>query len=481
MKLKYLFALPILALALAGCDEIEYSDAKPVENPQLPGITQDDFSVTPASSLGGLMNLEALSSQTDNPDEYMIELYTINVLTENLPESAVVTGGLQLSTTEDFANPFNIDNVSVADGVASAPLSSFTYIRSQMFGKDPREYTVYYRIPVYVTLNGGEYKIGDKNYYFCDGDDFQQEGVDPGYVVEEAYYLLGPAGTNLSSAVKFNHSGYNVYDDTNFNLVAEFTEGNTTWIIVPESAYKAANGGTPDASKLYGPTTAVALTGVLNLGGQAGTVDPGKYKFNINMSTLEYTISPVTYPAYVSTPGSVNGWAWDESNWLAYTESKGANLGAAVLKDEFKFCTDKGTWYGISGDLVTDNGTISGSLSDADAPNIPVGHGLYWIVYRSDEETFTMTEVTSLGVIGDFNGWGGQTNLTPSEDFYTWTGELSIPADADGWKIRINDNWDMNYGGSFTDMVVDGENFHYSGTFKITVDFHGNYPVITVE
>ena len=66
MKFKYLFALPIIATALMGCDEIEMSDAKPVENPQLPSITQNDFTVTAESALSGL-NLEALNAATDDP------------------------------------------------------------------------------------------------------------------------------------------------------------------------------------------------------------------------------------------------------------------------------------------------------------------------------------------------------------------------------------------------------------------------------
>lgn len=81
MKLKYLYLLPIFATALIGCDEIEMSDAKPVENPQLPAITQSDFSVTPSAALQNGINLDELASQTESPETYIWCNYTPSMLT----------------------------------------------------------------------------------------------------------------------------------------------------------------------------------------------------------------------------------------------------------------------------------------------------------------------------------------------------------------------------------------------------------------
>lgn len=316
MKLRYLFALPILATALMGCDEIEYSDAKPVENPQLPGITEADFSITPASALVNGINLEELSTQTDDPKTYMVELYKINVLTDALPESAELNGSIQLALSEDFENAFDLTDIKTVDGVVSVPLSSLIYTRGTMISaKDPREYTIYYRVPVYVELNGGQYKLGSKDFYYNDGDSFQEEGVYPGYTVEEAYYLLGPKGTELDSAVKFDHSGYNIYDDTIFTVTALFSEGNDSWLIIPESAYNAAlSSGSLNSANVYGTDDAEALEGVLELGGAAGKVESGyKYEFSINLSTLAYTISQKPLltlgdPTGIYLRGGMNDW-----------------------------------------------------------------------------------------------------------------------------------------------------------------------------
>lgn len=467
MKLRYLYALPLLAIALMGCDEIEMSDAKPVENPQLPEISQNDFSVTPAASLTNGLDLEALSAMTDDPTTYMVELYTINVLTENLPDGAVLSGGFELADATDFSNPFNVTDLQITEGVVSAPLSSLIYTRSTMFGKDPRPYTVYYRIPVYVTLDGGQYKLGDKDYYYNDGDSFTEEGVDPGYTVEETYYLLGPAGTDLASAIEFNHSGYNIYDDTIFNLTAKFEEGCDTWLVVPLSAYEAASNGSVNAADCYGPEDAVALEGTLNLGGKAGKLTAGKkYSFSINLSTLEYNIHEIADFDNLYTPGSSNDWSQENSQML-FTSNNEEYMGFAYLTSEFKF-TSAPNWDGQNFGAGDEAGTLS---TGGDSGNLTVeSAGLYWCDVNIDALTYTLTEVTSISMIGDFNEWGGDVEMTPSEDFLTWTGTLTLEA-AGGWKFRVNNDWAVNLGGSLTDLVPNGDNINGEpGTFTVTLD-----------
>lgn len=316
MKIKYLYALPILATALMGCDEIEMSDAKPVENPQLPPVTQTDFAINASSSLTQGINLDELNKQTDDPSKFMVELYTIEVLTETLPEGAVISGQIQFGNTKDFDPAFNLSDVVTTNGVVSVPLSSLLQTRAEMISAvDPREYTIYYRIPVYVTLDGGQYKLGDKDFYYNNGENFEESGVDPGYTIEEAYYLLGPNGTDISTAIKFDDSGYNIYENSDFTVTAMFAKGNTSWVIVPESAYlEAKESGKLNYENVYGPADPAALTGNLNLGGKPGTVnDDAKYVFSFNARTLAYTITErpkmqLGDPTNVYIQGTMNGW-----------------------------------------------------------------------------------------------------------------------------------------------------------------------------
>lgn len=464
MKLRYLLALPILATALMGCDEIEYSDAKPVENPQLPAITENDFTVAPSSALTGGMNLETLKSQASDPDTYMVPLYSVTVNTEALPESATLTGDIEFSVSPDFENPFNITDVVIEDGVASVPLSSLIYTRGTMFGKDPRPYNVYYRIPVYVNLDGGQYKLGNKDFYYCDANTFTQEGVNPGYTVEEAYYLVGPKGNEVSTAIKFNHSEYNIYDDAIFTVTAKFEEGHSSWVIVPQSVYEAANGGVPDASKVYGPQDATSLEGVLELGGAAGNLEAGnKYDFSINLSTLKYTISPIADFDYLYTPGDANGWS-QLSSQLLYTNDYVKYEGFAYLSGGFKF-TSAPDWDGQNfgqGEKENEISTTGGNIN-VETP------GLYWCEVNINEMTYSLTPIDAVSMIGDFNNWGGDVELTPSDDYLTWTGTLETTGG--GWKFRMNNDWPINLGGSEDNLVINGDNLsNDAGTYTVTLN-----------
>jgi len=68
------------------------------------------------------------------------------------------------------------------------------------------------------------------------------------------------------------------------------------------------------------------------------------------------------------------------------------------------------------------------------------------------------------------NDWAAQEALAPSEDFLTWTGDVTFKG-ADEWKFRMNDNWDLgiNLGGSEANLVVDGGNLVAPGAGMYTV------------
>ena len=50
------------------------------------------------------------------------------------------------------------------------------------------------------------------------------------------------------------------------------------------------------------------------------------------------------------------------------------------------------------------------------------------------------------------------------------------------WKLRINDNWDYNFGGELVAPEFNGANFTESpGACHVVVNFTGNWPVIDVQ
>jgi hypothetical protein len=152
---------------------------------------------------------------------------------------------------------------------------------------------------------------------------------------------------------------------------------------------------------------------------------------------------------------------------MLYTSNYADYQGYAHLNGDFKF-TNAPDWnhvnYGSAGEGLL---TTDGSAGNISAP----ADGLYWCQVNTAALTYSITQVTTYGVIGGFNSWGAQENLTPSADFLTWTGTVTIGA-GDEWKFRANDNWDINLGGSLDNLTPGGDNIKTTeaGTYKITLD-----------
>ena len=180
---------------------------------------------------------------------------------------------------------------------------------------------------------------------------------------------------------------------------------------------------------------------------------------------------------YLCTPGDANGWSQSASSWLRYNEGKEYNCGALLASGKLKF-TDGDSWDDDK--TWGDDGTVSGLLAQP-GENIDVASsGLYWAIANIDEGTYSIVPVTSVGIVGGLNGWSESNpiELTSNADQSVWSGDVDLTGD---WKIVINYSWDSNYGGSIDEPVVDGGNFSgYEGSYHVSVDFSGNYPMITL-
>lgn len=134
---------------------------------------------------------------------------------------------------------------------------------------------------------------------------------------------------------------------------------------------------------------------------------------------------------------------------------------------------DNGELAGIYGGLVFE-GSIS--VDDGGAGNInetqtgeALGNGLYWCTANITALTYTTTPITSIGIIGDAtaNGWNGDTAMTPSADFLTWT--VTTTLGEGELKFRANNDWAINLGGSFDNLVPDGANLRAGKTGEVTI------------
>lgn len=174
-------------------------------------------------------------------------------------------------------------------------------------------------------------------------------------------------------------------------------------------------------------------------------------------------------PQYLYTPGNGNGWGFGPDNMTLTTLDFTNYWGYAYLDGEFKF-TGQPDWSPIDYGA----GAEAGSLAPAGGNLNSEGKGLFWLTVNIVDLKWTKAEIQNIGLIGGFaeSAWGSQINLTPSDDFRTWTGDVTMTGDNLEYKFRSNDNWDINLGGSVDNLVWNGGNLSVPepGTYAVTLN-----------
>lgn len=460
----YIASLAAAMLAMTSCDDKTDGGVMQV-NPQLPEITESQFSVTKSTVTGA--GAVDLGSWADSG--YGVPVLIIKYDGEEpLPEGALFSVDMQVSDNADFDNPRTVTLTSDNNATFHADAQSWDNAFRSMYGKAPFANVNYIRFAAYLEIGSQRSRIGSTdNWYLPTTMDVTP--IDLGIVVEEAYYLVGTVnGWDLSSAVKFAHSDKNVYDDPvftlNIDIPTDQAEAGWWWKIVPESAFQAQSW-----DGLYGVETDgdTSLSGNLYAGGNAGQLKTaGPQLFTIDMLSCTYSVTNAV-PA-LWTPGNSNGWNPAASSQLTTTDYTNYQ-GFLYLNGEW-LMTPAPNWdnkYALG-----EGG--AGTLGFNASTNLPLpeqGAGLYWTQANLGNLTYSTTPVTVIGLIGDFNGWGADVEMTPSEDMLTWTAELTVE-EGQGWKFRCNNGWDINLGGTLDDLVPNGANLSCpaAGTYVVTLN-----------
>ena len=178
-------------------------------------------------------------------------------------------------------------------------------------------------------------------------------------------------------------------------------------------------------------------------------------------------------------PDPVTGWNiiglngdWDndiratEENgvWTAYITATPAE-GAETT--EFKWRKDGG-WDENYGGVFVALGEPFEAVAGGD--NIKIGAGFWKVVLDTNELTITVSNGQVWSLIGDFNEWAGDVDMTLTDG--KWVSPVTKISG--GFKLRENHGWDNNRGGVF---VAVGEPFAaVAGGDNISVE-EGNYIV----
>ncbi|MDE7397714.1 MAG: DUF5115 domain-containing protein, partial [Muribaculum sp.] len=170
---------------------------------------------------------------------------------------------------------------------------------------------------------------------------------------------------------------------------------------------------------------------------------------------------------YLYTPGNSNGWNQSNSQRLA-TSDFSNYYGYVYLDGEFKF-TNAPDWDHINLGSTGEDGKLS---TDGGAGNLNAPAGLYYATVDMLSLTYTLTPITTIGVIGSAtaNGWDASTPLQMADGKgLIWEGNINFTPGE--WKLRANDGWDINLGGSMLDLIPGGDNLQsdWNGTKKVTL------------
>ena len=448
---KILLGMTLL-MSMVSCTE-DFTDwGKPQTNPQEDAVTFGNGSVAPVD----VINLADVKTEK-------VKVASIVAPTSS---NAAYTPNYKINFD---GQSFDID----ADGnMATAELTSYIVDK---WGKRPTERDIDATLDAWVSNGSTAVKMATSAT-------FQVKAIPEAPVIEDGYYLVGDMfnveavgdaaavdGWNTVSAKQaFKHSDKDVYDDPVFTITFETTKDNQYWKIIPKKNVDAGNFW---AAGVVGPKVDGddSMTGLLTNGdAKAGKIaKAGKYKLTINMMDYSYTLEEVNYDPFIYFCGATDGWTNAEQKLALVDDAKGVYTGYLYCADpngwgnQFKFQRVAGSWDNEinSGAFSTFSGAAT---SEGGNIGVNAGEGVYYFDVNLGEGTITATKVETMGIIGGFNNWAGDAVMTWNAEEYCYEA-TNVGVTADGWKFRVNGEWDINLGGSLNNLTAGGSDIKVAG------------------
>jgi hypothetical protein len=193
-----------------------------------------------------------------------------------------------------------------------------------------------------------------------------------------------------------------------------------------------------------------------------------------NVATLKVT----TYLDIVKfwVVGAYNGWDnSDNALFLMNTPTTGANAEGYINFDaagDFKLTTDH-SWDDAH--TFGDDGAKTGKLSNVGGgQNISVSPAGYYLINANPLTMAYSITKTTWGVMGDYNGWASQTDMTYNATSKKFSLALALTSGG-GFKFRGTSDWAINYGSTAADgttLNAGGDNIpvKITGDYAITLD-----------
>ncbi len=209
---------------------------------------------------------------------------------------------------------------------------------------------------------------------------------------------------------------------------------------------------------------------VVNYKGNTPETVQGSYIYSINGSTSVPEVN--TYSEFYYEIGNESGWS--TSHALRSVEGDGKYVGYYYLAGEFKFKPNKDDWEGCL-ELVKGSSS-GGTLAVGSGSNCSVSEaGFYMIELDLPNMKYSLTKIETVGIIGTFTDWSSDVDMTYNVSDGCW--EATATVSDEDFKFRANHDWTLNWGGTESNLIRNGENLSLSaGTYKfrLYLSYEGN-------
>ena len=435
-KLSLYTLLSMLCMFMTSCNEDFEDWADPQSWPQEEAVTIPGFT---ASATGTTINLKDVTTDS------------VQVLQFNNSANAEIAN-VRLAITPADA-PEAAPVMFAADTNGKIVVAELAKLVDDVYGKRPVERT--FNAVVYANA------MVEGQAMFINAGTINIVAVPVAPVIRDSYYLVGNiCDWNTDNAIKFDHSGKDVYEDPVFSLVFDVTDAElgTYWKILTKE----------NADDPWFGQIGVAVDGDTSMSGklvfedaQAGHIEgAGKYLMTLNMMDGTYEIKPMVSEFYYLV-GALQGWNGDAATGMtcAFFPNSQTEMSYTTKWEgdgNFKFWTagNFGNWDNALGSSEDMSRAMTGTIvtTGAGAVAVPEQEMFYTIKVNMASMTYEWVKLDdqapkaydTIGLIGGFNGWGADEVMKQTAP-HNWFAEISLAEDTE-LKFRANADWADNWG-----------------------------------
>ena len=294
---------------------------------------------------------------------------------------------------------------------------------------------------------------------------------------------ITPANLGLES-VTFNWNAADFGAKTQIDYAIEVAKAGSTAKAIVTSGVTATSATIP-----YETLNAILLYDLGLVSGVAENVEfyvsakVGEYaKVYSNAITASATVTEAEkeYPKLYIV-GSYNGWSHDKNQYIFDFEGNDnvyqgmIDFGADHASNEFKITA--GAWgndeHSMDGAHDAEAKTIKVTDGGGDNINVYQAKRYYHLTYDRAAHTLTAgANFNQIGVIGDFNGWGGDVVMEFNAEKQRFYADVEFPADG-GFKFRLDADWSISYGSKTEGILDSGDNIPVkAGNYRVYLNMN---------